>query len=82
MGIAGGAFCGAVHLRARDAIRARWAGVDALVARLRGSGDDAGDRGERPGPGREETRTSAASVEEGTGTDESGASRGARGVRG
>jgi hypothetical protein len=38
IGIAGGAFCGAVHVRARRAIRARLAGADALVARLRGAG--------------------------------------------
>jgi hypothetical protein len=35
IGIAGMAFCAAVHLRARRAAAARWAGVDALVAKLR-----------------------------------------------
>jgi hypothetical protein len=38
LGIAGAAFCGAVHLRARQAAAARSAGVDALVAKLRGPG--------------------------------------------
>jgi len=47
IGIAGTAFCGAVHIRARRLVAARWSSLDALVERLRAEGRERENRPNR-----------------------------------
>lgn len=54
IGVAGTAFCGAVHVRARRLVAARWASLNALVERLRASSTLESDAADAENPTKEE----------------------------